>query len=435
MRTLKAIILGIIFLSGMMPFAFADVYINVMAVNGAQERKETSVKYNLPGDLKEEDILDTSGLTLQYNVADANYYVTGSVTLDPKETKTFRIRVKDIWRITPEQTKQIKDEIDRGFEQVGKLYDAAKGEELKQRLEKKLDEITQQQAAANSVEQRIDAYRSYRNEVARIRDEALAVDYWKSSPEQVKADRIIRLKIDTENPIDGETKPIKEKQYLPTEVKPQDVVEPEGFEIRYDQQRQQAFLFKEEEIPQGQKRSYSIGIRDIWHIEQGDMDYLRKRADYANDFLKNSKYAQTAKILYDQIDPALKSIETAQKKTMEITEHISTYRDNLKSFNEAKSDVENIEKLLALYREELEKTKVENVLKKVRSLKGLADLSQQVFAKKPTETATWGFIGWILLAVGVLSVVYFIVLLIRSNAAKIKPVVEAEEKPKEQPKK
>lgn len=425
MKTIKVIILGIIFLTGMMPLVFADVYINVMAVNGSPDKKDTSVKYNLPGDLKAEDILDTNGLKLDYNVADANYVVSGSVSLEPKESKTFRIRVKDIWHITPEQTTQIKSDIEKGFEQVGKIYDAAKAQELKDKLEKRLDFITQQQSSASSIEQRIDSYRSYRNEVARIRDEALAVDYWKSNPEQNKNQRIIHFNIDTENPVNGETKPIKEKQYLPSEVKPQDVVEAAGFEIRYDQERQQSFLFKEEEIPQGQKKSYTIGLRDIWHIEQNDIDYLRKRADYAEDFLKNSKYAQTAKVIYDQIDPLLKNIEESQKKTLEITEHISAYRDNHKSFEDAKSDVENIEKLLALYREELEKSKVENVLSKVRSLKGLSDFSKQVFDKKPTESKTWSFISWVLLFVGGLSIIYFIVLLIRSNSSKLSKNSEA----------
>ena len=432
MKTLKVIILGIIFLSGMMPLAFADVYINVMAVNGAPERKETTVKYNLPGDLKAEDILDTNGLKLEYNATDANYVVSGSVALDTKETKTFRVRVKDIWRITPEQTKEIKDQIDKGFEQVGKLYDAVKGQELKDKLDKKLDFITQQQSAANSIEQRIDSYRSYRNEVARIKEEALAVDYWKSNPQQNKPQRLIHFNIDTENPLNGETKPIKEKQYLPSEVKPQDVAEAAGFEIRYDQDRQQSFLYKEEEIPLGEKRSYTIGIRDIWYIEQTDLDYLRKRADYANEFLKNSKYVSTSKLLYEQVEPLVKLVEESQKINREITEHISAYRDNKKAFDDAKSNVENIEKLLALYREELEKSKVQNVLMKVRSLKGLSDFSQKVFEKKPTESKTWSFISWVLIFVGGLSVIYFVVLIIRSNASKMKKNDAPDDKIKEQ---
>ena len=38
---LRTFIIGIIFSTVMMPLVFADVYINVMTVNGATERKET----------------------------------------------------------------------------------------------------------------------------------------------------------------------------------------------------------------------------------------------------------------------------------------------------------------------------------------------------------------------------------------------------------
>jgi hypothetical protein len=418
-KTVRLLTLGIIFLTGMMPLVFADITINVMAVNGAPQRKETPVKFNLPGDLKADDILDTGGLQLEYNVNDSNYIVTGNVTLDPKESKTFRIKVKDVWQITPEQAEQIKAEVDKGFEQIGKLRVAAKGELLKQQLLSKLDFITQQYSTkADTIEKRMDAFRAYHKELKFIQDKALAVDYWRSEPGQDE-DKIIRLKIEASNPQSNPSKTVKIKSYLPGEIKPEDVIEAEGFEVRFDAAKQQAFLFREEDIVPGQKKAYTIGIRDIWFVPQRDIDYLRKRADYAYDFLKNSKYDESSKFLYDHQGLLLKTIETAQTQPVtDIKDHISMFRVDHKLFEDARTDVENLEKLLSILREDLEKSKVNNVLQKMRSLKGVASVAKQMFDKKPTPSTAWTFIGWTVIFVAFLTLLNFMVWILRSKDKK-----------------
>ena len=44
--------------------------------------------------------------------------------------------------------------------------------------------------------------------------------------------------------------------------------------------------------------------------------------------------------------------------------------------------METLEKLLSVFREDLEKSKVENVLQKIQSLKSVADVSKVMFNKK-----------------------------------------------------
>ena len=115
----------------MMSWVHADIYINVVAVNGADAPKNSSIHFDLPGELTAEDILDTSGLQLDYSVDDADYFVYGDVALKPKESKTFRIHVKDKWMVTPDQVDGLKKEIDQGYETLGKPHDAQKADILK----------------------------------------------------------------------------------------------------------------------------------------------------------------------------------------------------------------------------------------------------------------------------------------------------------------
>ncbi len=110
----------------MMSWAFADIYINVVAVNGADTPKTSSIKFDLPGELTADDILDTNGLQLDYSVDDADYFVYGDVTLKAKESKTFRVHIKDKWMVTADQVADLKKQIEQGYETLGKPHDASK---------------------------------------------------------------------------------------------------------------------------------------------------------------------------------------------------------------------------------------------------------------------------------------------------------------------
>ena len=213
-----------VFLIANTPLVYSDVYINVMAVNATENIKESSISYNLPGDLKSTDILDTNGLDLDYNVNDANYVLRGKVSLQPKESKTFRIRVKDVWKLSQGQLDEIRKEIEQGYEQLGKQKDLEQAKLLKENLTSRLELLQDKSSKADSVEKRMDAYRTYSNELKRIENNALAVDYWRSDPSEIKKEKIIRFNIEIENPLD-QPRDYKNKHYLPSEVKPEDLVE------------------------------------------------------------------------------------------------------------------------------------------------------------------------------------------------------------------
>ena len=415
----RASIAGIIFVLSMMSLAHADIYINVMAVNGADAPKSYSIKFNLPGELTAEDILDTNGLDLDYSVDDGDYFVYGNVDLKPKESKTFRIHVKDKWMISQDQVDDLKKQIDQGYETLGKPYDPQKAEVLKGLLDKKIDYILNLQGSnSDSIDKRIDDYRVYAKEMKRIQNDAINRDYWRSNPSDIKPPKLIHMMIEVTNPT-IKMKHYKHKDYLPAEVKPEDVLEPEDFEVRYDDAKQLAFLFKEEDLAPGQTKKYYIGIVDIWNVEQQKIDDLRSRAQYVYDFLKDTRFSKDVGFLMDRVTIHLKDIEDSQAVDRPILEHIDAYRVNKVTYDDTLKDVENMEKLLAVFREDLEKSKVENVLQKMQSLKSLQDVSNVIFSKKFESSTAWSYIVWILLFVGGMTMVGYIVSLIRARDKKI----------------
>ena len=119
----------------------AEVIINLLAVNPKDQRLEKSIDFSLPGEIKPEDVLDAAGLQIDYNVKDAGYFLHGMITLQSKETKTLRIKVRDVWRITGDQVIELRDEIDRGYKEMGGERSTENAAKLRQRLIDKLNYI------------------------------------------------------------------------------------------------------------------------------------------------------------------------------------------------------------------------------------------------------------------------------------------------------
>lgn len=407
---------------GFVPKAFSDVVINVLAVNGAPEKRDTPIRFVLPPDVKSKDIVDTDGLSVEYDVNEGAYVAQGEVSLEPKASKTFRIKVKDIWQLTAQDVESLKGEINEAYEKLGKISDGKNADLLKQQLLERLDfVVAQQNAGGSSVEKRIDSFRIYHDRLEGIKREALSVDYWNSDPNEVKPkERIVRMVIEVENPPTEEKRMIEEKYYLPLEVKPEYVVNREDFDIKFDEEKRKPYLFKEEEFEPGQKRRYEIGIKDVWFVDEKDIKGLNDRAVYANDFLKESRFEKTAQYLFERCQGKLNEITESQKVQRQILEHISAYRNNVELFDGARKDVEDLEKLVAIYRNELEKTKVKNVLEKVSSLKSVSDVSDSLFKKKPKMNKTWEMVGWVVLFVAIYTVIHFAIWAMRSAGRKKK---------------
>ncbi len=388
--------------------AWGDINLNVLAVNGTKERREKEIRFDLPPDVTAQDVLETDGLNLDYDVTKGVYFVSGKVSLDPKETKTYKVRIRDIWRIDEEKVRQIKEQIDRQVEVLKGTKYYSNALKKKEFVLGRIDSIEQQQKeVANNIEKRISYFRSYADELDQIRQQAFSVEYWRQSLPSVESGQTIQFVIELSNPSQKEVLKVSRKYYLPREVKPEHVVDNQGFDIRYDPVKQQPYLFKEEELSPGEKKRYSVRILDIWKIPSEKIQALKDRARKAYKLLKPTRYEATARDLAVNIKNALKQIEVSQARELPINEHISAFRLNEKRFKRAKRDVETMEDLLAVVREDLERSKLKNVLRKVKSLRSVADIAD-AFLKKFSMNTVWMIIFIILGFVGGFTIIHFI---------------------------
>lgn len=401
---------------GLGTLASADVFINFEVQNNRGEPADIPVKFFLPPELKESDIFDTDSLSLEYDVNETRYRVIGSELLQPGDKKTYRIQIRDVWRVSDDEQSALIKEIEDGYQQLASVGDPEKTVLLKEKLIQRLNDIVDRQnSKADQVERRMDSYRQYQNDVAMIRHNALSVDYWRSDPAEIEAPGVVRFVIEVQNPADKPVRDIKQEHYLPKEVKPDDIIETEGFEVRYNEERKQSYLYKSEEFQPGETKRYEIGIKDIWHIAEKNIEFYQTRADYALDFLKDSEFLKSAEYLHGRVMEDLNAIRESQEEVKAAEKHIGQYRTNVKRYERAGENLEELEKLVSIFREELEKSKVENVLQKIKTFKSVSAVSDAIFDKKPKENAAWSIITWVLMFVAGITVLALVFWMIRSG--------------------
>ena len=160
---------------------------------------------------------------------------------------------------------------------------------------------------------------------------------------------------------------------------------------------------------------------------QIEIDNLRDRTREAYKYLEKTAYEENANFLVANIKKNLEAIEASQAQEKEIKEHISAYRTNLNLFDQAARDVDALEDLLKAVRAELERSRVKNVLQKVKSIKSVADIAEAIFGTKPSAKTIWKYILSILIFVGLITTVHFSLWAKRSKDAKLREVAKQEE--------
>jgi len=397
----------------------AELSINLIALNASEtEAKEIDVKYYLPKELEPSDVLDSGELKVDYDVDKMLYYLNGKVKFQPKESKTFKIRVNDVWMITPEEISILKQNMDGNLsliEQNAELYPNAKRE--RDKISDQLDVIlAQQQSYSENIERRIEQYRAYAGLVEKIRKRIYDPNFLEKeaqTQDDGDAGKTIKLVLEVKNPSELEEKTVKHKHFLPAEVREEDVVDKQGFDIRYDEKKSKSFLSKEELFKPNESKKYEIIIKDIWRFPVAKLDPMEKRANDAIEEMKDSAYASSGQYLYDMMIKQLQLIRETQDQNLPPDQHIGIFRTNQRRFEDVKLAVERLEQMLAIVRakklEQLEGSKVKNVLKRLQALRGLQALSEAIFKKGISVTMTWRIIFGAIIFVALFTTLHFII--------------------------
>ncbi len=133
-------------------------------------RQDVAIKYYLPPEVKKEDVLDTDeGLSVSYDSEKNQYFVEGTFSLKPGESRTVSVHVTDIWVISDTELNSMRKQTDELVRPLEKTAYFAQGVTLKSDIDVALDKIEVAQKTAVTPDQKIRAWRESQLEMGGVK--------------------------------------------------------------------------------------------------------------------------------------------------------------------------------------------------------------------------------------------------------------------------
>ncbi|OGX37289.1 MAG: hypothetical protein A3C36_01855 [Omnitrophica WOR_2 bacterium RIFCSPHIGHO2_02_FULL_52_10] len=229
-----------------------------------------------------------------------------------------------------------------------------------------------------------------------------------SAQEQGQAkpqEELMEMSVVVVNPSKTKTQTVPIKMYLPREVTPDAILNPDGLDIEFDSDNSMYYVYKDEVLLKpAETRVFDVEIRDVWNIAQERMDAMADQTRSLVERLKGSDFYEPAKVLEEAIVKSLNTITVTQNdETVSRRSHIGIYRSNLKIIDQVKEDISRLEKQLEIV---------------IASPKPEVLEQSQLKTDSPAKNTTWMIIFIIMLFIGMLGGVFFFTWQTQAHATK-----------------
>lgn len=94
--------------------SYASVKLKMIVANPSDtEARTIPVRSYLPKGVKPEDIINKGNFQVNYDFELSLYYIYQEVLLQPKESITLELVMKDIWIVADEEIRAVKDHVNK----------------------------------------------------------------------------------------------------------------------------------------------------------------------------------------------------------------------------------------------------------------------------------------------------------------------------------
>ncbi len=381
----------------MQGYAEDEVKINILVANpSSADKLNAPVTHYLPPELKPEDIVDKAGMDIHYDQDKQTYYLTTKIALEPKETKTITVRVKNVWNLSEELITKTREETNQYTQALENTDYSESAKLLSDKISDKLNTMEEEKGRVAGVRQRIELYRAHVKELDAIRKEVSSLESMKKlksgGSEGVRTAKFI---ITAENP-SAETKKMTIRAELPKDITAEDVLDKSDFLLVYDAVQKRYVVEKQDTFQAQEKKKYEITLRDIWYIPQEKLDLITKQTETLLGHFKGSSYENFSKQHGDFIANTLADITLLQTEiagTAAIEDRIRAYTLNSSRLELANQKLKDLQDLLLEIPMKRTETTIEKIRQAVKNLAHLIDIIKVGF--KPDLSTTW----WIILGV------------------------------------
>lgn len=419
-KKFKKIAVIIIFNALICLCAFAEsVVMNVVASNSTNEKKERMpIRQDLPKEIKKEHVVEASGMEILYDEEKTIFYLYTEADLGPKESKSYKVVLKDVWTIPQEQFDFLKSQAEERTKSLSGAPEAEIAKNFSSHLNQEMEQIKIiQESQKSDVSARIDSYRVNLQRLADIRQSITLVEDFKKEAERYsdvsKENRIIKFVVEVENPSSTNTLEQAEIiRYLPDGVKPDQLVDRQGFDVKYDPEKNAFYLMQTLDLKPAEKKKYEILIQDVWFIPEPKLDDIQTAAETLGQKMGGSQYNEAAAFLVLEIKKNVTEIKEAQTQAVTPIEKIAAYTSNIKKLELIRRKVDELRRMV----EEMDKAKAKKLTQVIKSV-------------TPDVAATWKLIYATIGFLTVISVLFFF-LWFGQTKAKQGQKIETHEPPK-----
>lgn len=388
------------------------VKLKILAVNPSDTQKlKTMVRQDLPPEVKPEDVVDAAGLEIKYDNDKKVSYLQKEVELNPKQTGTFEVRVKNVWRIPDEDIQKVREEIDQSMSSLKGTKYFQTGQLLYEKVMEKISRIEEEQIKAIGIKQKIDFYRAHVKQLEDIRSDVFSLGAMRRMEEESESGiREVKFFITAENPSD---QPIKMmvRSLLPRELKSDDILDKLDFDLIYNQNKFRFALEKEDSFAPKETKKYLITLRDVWYIPQADLNFLKKQAGKLLNLFKDTpyeKYAdQQGKFIYETLGK-IKELQEEVASSTALEDRIRASVLNNQRLELIRKKMRELQDLIpevALKKDE--GTPVEQIKHLIKKIIDTKDLVLVAFGIQPNKPITWWLILGIIAFMAVLTGIFY----------------------------
>ncbi|MBI3306486.1 MAG: hypothetical protein HYZ84_01580 [Candidatus Omnitrophica bacterium] len=335
-------------------------------------------------------------MNIKFDQEHKSYQLFQDVELAPKEARTIIIHVKNVWTVSDEVLADLKSQLEKNVTTLqGTQYEET-SRMFHEKIMERIASIETDQSKAIGIKQRIEMYRAHTTMVSEIKREISSLTSMRElKSEQTTGLRTVKFIVNAKNPSSKELS-MEVRTLLPKGIIAADVVDKLDFGILYDEPQSRYIIQKNDTFAPKEAKKYEIVLKDIWYIQESELEFLRKQTDKMLQHFAQSAYEAFAKqssdFIYETIDSVLK-LQQEVASSENIDERIRAFILNSERVELVEQKIKELQDLLLEIPLKRELDEFDKIRQAVKELSKVVDILRLGFT--PDLSTTW----WIILGI------------------------------------